>query len=60
MTLVFNNAQNDAYTHSMNVKVFDKLPIIMDHDSINIDYEIGTSLPLEFQISDDNPDMIYI
>ena len=60
LTLVFNNAQNDTYTHSMNVKVFDKLPIIMDHDSINIDYEIGTSLPLEFQISDDNPDMIYI
>ncbi|MEK9715213.1 MAG: hypothetical protein VW394_00430, partial [Candidatus Heimdallarchaeota archaeon] len=60
LTLVFNNAQNDTYTHSINVKVFDKLPIIMDHDSINIEYEIGTSLPLEFQISDDNPDMIYI
>ena len=60
LTLVFSNMQNDTYTHSINVKVFDKLPIIMDHDSINIDYEIGTSLPLEFQISDDNPDMIYI
>ena len=60
LTLVFNNALNDTYTHSINVKVFDKLPIIMDHDSINIEYEIGTSLPLEFQISDDNPDMIYI
>ncbi len=60
LTLVFNNAQNDTYTHSINVKVFDKLPIMMDHDSINIEYEIGTSLPLEFQISDDNPDMIYI
>ena len=60
LTLVFSNMQNDTYTHSINVKVFDKLPIIMDHDSINIEYEIGTSLPLEFQISDDNPDMIYI
>ena len=60
LTLVFSNMQNDTYTHSINVKVFDNLPIIMDHDSINIDYEIGTSLPLEFQISDDNPDMIYI
>ena len=60
LTLVFSNMQNDTYTHSINVKVFDKLPIIMDHDSINIDYEIGTNLPLEFQISDDNPDMIYI
>ena len=60
LTLVFSNMQNDTYTHSINVKVFDNLPIIMDHDSINIDYEIGTNLPLEFQISDDNPDMIYI
>ena len=60
LMLTFYNAQNNTYTHTLQIKVFDNLPIVIGSTSLNIDYEIGTSLPLEFQVNDDNPDMVYV
>ena len=60
LTLVFHNAQNNSYVHTMNVTVFDYLPQVTGDTSVAVDYEIGTSLPLKFNVSDDNPDMVYV
>jgi len=60
LTLAFHTEQNNTYTHFVNVTVFDYLPQVMDTKSMKFDYEIGTSLPLKFNVSDDNPDMVYV
>ena len=60
LTLVFHNAQNNSYVHTMNVTVFDYLPQVTGDTSVAVNYEIGTSLPLKFNVSDDNPDMVYV
>ncbi len=60
LTLAFHTEQNNTYTHFVNVTVYDYLPQIIGITSMNFDYEIGNSLPLKFNISDDNPDMFYV
>lgn len=60
LTLVFHNAQYNSYIHTMNVTVFDYLPQVIGDTSVTVNYEIGNSLPLKFNVSDDNPDMVYV
>ena len=38
----------------MNVTVFDYLPQVIGDTSVTVNYEIGNSLPLKFNVSDDN------
>jgi len=60
LTLSFHTEQNTTYTHFVNVTVFDYLPQVIGDTSVTVNYEIGTSLPLKFNVSDDNPDMVYV
>ncbi len=60
LTLAFHTEQNNTYTHFVNVTVYDYLPVIFGNSSMYLDYEIGTNYPIEFSISDDNPDMFYV
>tara|TARA_B100000085_G_C18547107_1_gene514338 strand:+ start:42 stop:1784 length:1743 start_codon:yes stop_codon:yes gene_type:complete len=61
LTLAFHTEQNVTYTHFVNVRVYDYLPIFNGLDTMNIEkYEIGTSLFLDFNITDDNPDRLYV
>lgn len=60
LTLAFHTEQNNTYTHFVNVTVYDNLPVVFGNSSMYLDYEIGTNHPIEFNISDDNPDMYYV
>ena len=60
LTLAFHTEQNNTYTHFVNVTVYDYLPQIIGATSMNFDYEIGNSLSIKFDVSDDNPDMVYV
>lgn len=60
LTLAFHTEQNNTYTHFVNVTVYDYLPQIVGTTSMNFNYEIGNSLSLKFNVSDDNPDMVYV
>ncbi|NDB80256.1 hypothetical protein EB155_10370, partial [archaeon] len=60
LTLAFHTEQNNTYTHFVNVTVYDYLPVTFGDSSMYLDYEIGTNHPIEFNISDDNPDMYYV
>ena len=60
LTLAFHTEQNNTYTHFVNVTVYDYLPQIIGTTSMNFNYEIGNSLSLKFNVSDDNPDMVYV
>ena len=60
LTLSFHTEQNNTYTHFVNVTVYDNLPVVFGDSSMYLDYEIGTNHPIEFNISDDNPDMYYV
>ncbi len=60
LTLAFHTEQNNTYTHFINVTVYDYLPVVFGDTSMFLDYEIGTNHLIEFNISDDNPDMLYV
>ena len=60
LTLSFHTEQNNTYTHFVNVTVYDNLPVVFGNSSMYLDYEIGTNHLIEFNISDDNPDMYYV
>jgi len=60
LTLAFHTEQNNTYTHFVNVTVYDNLPVVFGDSSMFLDYEIGSNHLIEFNISDDNPDMLYV
>ena len=60
LTLAFHTEQNNTYTHFVNVTVYDYLPVIFGNSYMVLDYEIGANHPIEFNISDDNPDMFFV